>query len=64
MDPSLREIIAQAVNTARKGGAGADGQRGAAVSMVAAMMPSLDEGTVELIVDQLYPLIAEVGAAA
>ncbi len=64
MDPSLREIIAQAVADARKGGLDAMAQRGAAATLLAAMMPSLDAGTVQLIVDQLYPLISDLGAAA
>jgi hypothetical protein len=64
MDPSLREIIAQAVTAARKGGQDAAGQRGAAVALLAAVMPSLDPGTAQLIVEQLYPLITDIGAAA
>jgi hypothetical protein len=64
MDPSLREIIAQAVAEARKGGLDAMGQRGAAVTLLAMMMPSLDMGTVRLIVEQLYPYIADLGGAA
>lgn len=64
MDPSLREIIAHAVADARKGGLDAVAQRGAAAALLAAMMPSLDSDTVRLIVDQLYPFIADLGAAA
>ncbi|EME69657.1 hypothetical protein H261_12106 [Paramagnetospirillum caucaseum] len=64
MDPSLREIIAHAVTEARKGGLDAVAQRAAAVTLLAAMIPSLDGGTVQLIVDQLYPFIADLGAAA
>jgi hypothetical protein len=64
MDPSLREIIAQAVAEARKSGLDAMGQRGAAVTLLAMMMPSLDAGIVRLIVEQLYPFIADLGAAA
>ncbi|ARJ67879.1 hypothetical protein WV31_20620 [Magnetospirillum sp. ME-1] len=64
MDPSLREIIAQAVTDARKGGLDAVAQRGAAVTLLTAMIPSLDADTIRLIVDQLYPFIAELGAAA
>lgn len=64
MDPSLREIIAHAVTDARKGGLDAVAQRGAAAALLAAMIPSLDADTIRLIVDQLYPFIAELGAAA
>lgn len=64
MDPSLREIIARAVMDARKGGLDAVAQRAAAAALLAAMIPSLDSGTVRLIVDQLYPFIADLGAAA
>lgn len=64
MDPSLREIIAHAVIDARKGGLDAVAQRGAAATLLAAMMPTLDTGTVHLIVDQLYPFIADLGSAA
>ena len=63
MDPSLREIIAQAVTEARKGGLDAVAQQAAAATLLAAMMPSLDADTVRLIVDQLYPFIADLGAA-
>lgn len=64
MDPSLREIIAHAVMDARKGGLDAVAQRAAAAALLAAMIPSLDADTIRLIVDQLYPFIAELGAAA
>lgn len=64
MDPSLREIIAHAVGAARRDGLDADGQRLAASGMLAGAMPSLDMETVELIVEQLYPVIAELGTAA
>jgi hypothetical protein len=60
MDPSLREIITHAVMDARKGGQDAVAQRGAATALLAAMMPSLDVGIVQLIVDQLYPFIADL----
>ena len=60
MDPSLREIITRAVTDARKGGLDAIAQRGAATALLAAMIPSLDAGTVQLIVDQLYPFVAEL----
>lgn len=60
MDPSLREIITQAVAGARKRGLDAMGQRGAAVTLLAMMIPSLDMGTVALIVEQLHPLIADL----
>ncbi|CUW40942.1 Putative pyrophosphokinase, DUF115 family [Magnetospirillum sp. XM-1] len=64
MDPSLREIIAHAVMDARKGGLDPVAQRGAAATLLTAMIPSLDADTIRLIVDQLYPFIAELGAAA
>lgn len=64
MDPSLREIIAHAVSTARRDGLDAAGQRHAASGMLAGAMPSLDMATVELIVEQLYPVIADLGTAA
>lgn len=64
MDPSLREIIAQAVADARRDGLDPIGQRRSAVALLMAMLPSVDRDTVRLIVDQLYPLIAEFGAAA
>jgi hypothetical protein len=64
MDPSLREIITDAVVGARKGGLDAFAQRSAAMAVLAGMMPSLDCDTIRLIVDQLYPFIADLGAAA
>ncbi|MBI3444862.1 MAG: hypothetical protein HY055_05785 [Magnetospirillum sp.] len=64
MDPSLREIITQAVVDARKSGLDADAQCDAAITMLAAVMPSVDQGTVQLIVEQLYPFIAALDAAA
>lgn len=64
MDPSLREIITQAVMDARKGGLDCLAQRSAAIAVLAGMIPSLDCDTVRLIVDQLYPLISDLGAAA
>ncbi|KIL98445.1 hypothetical protein CCC_03728 [Paramagnetospirillum magnetotacticum MS-1] len=64
MDPSLREIITSAVTDARKGGLDPFAQRSAATAVLTAMMPNLDMATVQLIVDQLYPLICDLGSAA
>ena len=64
MDPSLREIITQAVIEARKGGLDSVAQRSAAIVLLANMMPSLGSDTIQLIVEQLYPFIADLGSAA
>ena len=64
MDPSLREIITQAVIEARKGGLDSVAQRSAAIGLLAAVMPSLGADTIQLIVEQLYPFIADLGSAA
>ena len=64
MDPSLAEIIKSAVLSARIQGLEAPEQRAAAEAVLMVMIPSLSPSIANLIVEQLYPLIAEMSAVA
>lgn len=64
MDPSLIEIIKTAVLSARTQGLGTQEQRAAAEAVLLAMIPSLSPAIANLIVEQLYPFVAEMGAVA
>jgi len=64
MDPSLIEIIRQAVADARKRGLKPSAQREAARGVVLALSSSLSLETAQLIVDQLYPYVVDLGRAA
>ncbi|RAU22442.1 hypothetical protein CU669_06975 [Paramagnetospirillum kuznetsovii] len=64
MDPSLIEIIKQAVVNARRQGLAGGQQQDAAVSVLLNMMPSLSPSIAGLIVEQLYPFVEDMGAVA
>lgn len=64
MDPSLIEIIKNAVLGAARQGLDGAGQKAAAVAVLLAMIPSLSPSIAHLIVDQLYPFIVEMRVVA
>ncbi|OAN52858.1 hypothetical protein A6A04_15260 [Paramagnetospirillum marisnigri] len=64
MDPSLIEIIKQAVLSARGQGLTGSEERAAAEAVLMSMIPSLSPSIANLIVEQLYPFVAEMSAAA
>lgn len=64
MDPSLMEIVAQAINNARKAGLSRFAQCEAAVTMLRQITPLVSDDTARLIVQQLYPLLADRPVAA
>jgi hypothetical protein len=64
MDPSLIEIISEAVGSARAAGLEVQEQRQAAVRVLIEIVPSLSTGIAELIVDQLFPIVADRVVAA
>ncbi|MDO8606381.1 MAG: hypothetical protein Q7R40_07600 [Phaeospirillum sp.] len=64
MDPSLAEIIRTAVLSARIRGLGTLEQRAAAEAVLLSMIPSLSPSIAILIVEQLYPFIAEMSVVA
>jgi hypothetical protein len=64
MDPSLIEIIKQAVTSARRDGQGVAGQLDRAISALLALTPNLSPATARLVVDQLYPFVSDRGLAA
>jgi hypothetical protein len=60
MDPSLIEIIRSAVDQARMLGLGAEEQCSAAEAVLLSLTPSLSPTTAQLIVEQLFPFVAEM----
>lgn len=64
MDPSLAEIIKSAVLSAQIQGLEVPEQRAAAEAVLMVMIPSLSPSIANLIVEQLYPLIADMSAVA
>ncbi len=62
MDPSLIEIIKQAVVNAKGQGLSGRDQQTAAVGVLLSMMPSLSPSIAVLIVEQLYPFVADFSA--
>ncbi len=64
MDPSLIEIIKNAVRSAQRQGLGTQEQRAAAEAVLLALIPSLSPSIANLIVEQLFPFVAEMGAVA
>lgn len=57
MDPSLADIISQAISKARSDGLDTGGQAQAAQDSLCDLMPSLDPSIAQLIVEQICPLI-------
>lgn len=64
MDPSLIEIIKNAVLSAQKLGLGTEEQRDAAEAVLLALIPSLSPSIANLIVEQLFPFVDEMRGAA
>ena len=64
MDPSLIEIIKTAVRSAQRQGLGTQEQRDAAEAVLLALIPSLSPSIAHLIVEQLFPFVAEMAAVA
>jgi hypothetical protein len=64
MDPSLIEIIKSAVAQAKRLGLGAEEQCSAAEAVLLSLTPSLSHATAHLIVEQLFPYVAEMNFAA
>ena len=64
MDPSLIEIIKSAVAQARLLGLGAEDQCSAAEAVLLSLTPSLSQSIAQLIVQELFPYVAEMTYAA
>lgn len=64
MDPSLIEIIKNAVRSAQSLGLGMQDQRAAAEAVLLALIPSLSPSIANLIVEQLYPFVGEIRGMA
>ncbi|CAA7617094.1 conserved hypothetical protein [Candidatus Terasakiella magnetica] len=57
MDPSLADIISQAISKARSDGLDSGEQAQAAQDSLCDLMPSLDPSIAQLIIEQLCPLM-------